>query len=70
MSLTDRNDANLPSRGFRRNRQRARLMGVGAGIADYFGLDLTLVRIAWVLATLLGFGSLVLVYLVIGLMAD
>ncbi len=70
MSTTDRNGGNLPSRGFRRNRQRARLMGVCAGIADYFGLDLTLVRIAWVLGTVLGFGSLVLIYLAIGLIAD
>jgi len=45
-------------------------MGVAAGIADWTGLDVTLVRIAWVLGTLLGFGSLILVYLAIGLIAD
>lgn len=55
---------------FRLNKQRGKLMGVCAGIADYFGLDVTLVRIAWVLATLVGVGSLVLVYLAIGLIAD
>jgi len=36
----------------------------------YFGFDVTLIRIAWVAGTLLGFGSLVLVYLLIALIAD
>lgn len=56
--------------GFRLNKARGKVMGVSAGIADYFGWDVTLVRIAWVLGTLLGFGSLILVYLAIGLIAD
>ena len=37
--------------------------GVCGGIAEYFGLDSTLVRIAWVLLTLLG-GAGILVYIV------
>jgi len=37
--------------------------GVCAGIAEYFGLDPTLVRITWVLLTLLG-GTGVLLYLI------
>ena len=45
-------------------------MGVSAGIADYFGIDVTFVRIAWVVGTLLGVGSLGLIYLAIGLIAD
>lgn len=57
-------------RGFRLNKQRGKLMGVSAGIADYFGIDVTLVRVAWVIGTLAGFGSLLLVYLAIGLIAD
>lgn len=61
---------NLPSREFRLDKSRGKVMGVCAGIADYFGVDVTLVRIAWVLGTLLGAGSLILVYLVIGLIAD
>ena len=59
-----------PSRGFRLNKQRGKIMGVCAGIADYFGLDVTLVRVAWVIGTLVGFGSLILIYLAIGLIAD
>lgn len=57
------------SRQFLLNKPQRKLMGVCAGIADYFGWDATLVRIAFVLATLLGFGSPVLIYLVIGLVA-
>ncbi|ARU15429.1 PspC domain-containing protein [Croceicoccus marinus] len=66
--LTNRND-NSP-RKFRLNKQRGKLMGVSAGMADYFGVDVMLVRIAWVLGTLLGFGSLILIYIAIGLIAD
>lgn len=56
--------------GFRLNKQRGKIMGVSAGIADYFGLDVTLVRVAWVAGTIFGFGSLLLIYLAIGLIAD
>jgi len=59
-----------PTRGFRLNKQRGKIMGVSAGIADYFDLDVTLVRVAWVIGTLVGFGSLILIYLAIGLIAD
>ena len=55
---------------FRLNKTNGKVLGVCAGIADYFNLDVTLVRIAWVLGTLLGFGSLVLVYIVIALVAN
>lgn len=55
---------------FRLDRQRGKLMGVCAGIADYFGIDVTLVRVGFVVGTLAGFGSLLLVYLAIGLIAD
>lgn len=39
------------------------LGGVCSGAADYLGLDVTLVRLLFVLGTILGLGSLVLVYL-------
>ena len=47
-----------------------KLMGVCSGIANYFDVDVTLVRIGWVLGTVLGFGSLILIYLAIGFIAD
>ncbi|MDR7102617.1 PspC domain-containing protein [Croceicoccus sp. BE223] len=54
---------------FRLDKQNAKLMGVCAGIADYFGVDVTLVRVLWVVGTLAGFGSLLLIYLLVGLIA-
>lgn len=58
------------SRGFRLDKVRGKLMGVCAGISNYFGVDVTLVRVAFALATLLGLGSALIVYLLIGLIAD
>jgi len=52
------------------DKRNGKLMGVCAGLANRFGWDVTLVRVAFVLATLLGFGSAILVYLVIGLIAN
>ncbi len=66
--LGNRNNG-APSR-FRLNKAQGKLMGVSAGMADYFGWDVTLVRAAWVIGTLVGFGSLILIYLAIGLIAD
>lgn len=40
------------------------LGGVCSGVADYLGLDVTLVRLLTVIGTVLGLGTLVLVYLV------
>jgi phage shock protein C len=58
------------NRHFRLNKERGKLMGVSAGMAEYFGWDVTLVRLAWVIGTLVGFGSLILIYVAIGLIAD
>lgn len=58
------------TRGFRLDKVNGKVMGVCSGIADYFNIDVTLVRVAFALGTLLGFGSAVLVYLLIGLIAD
>lgn len=68
MNAVDRNGG---AQGrFRLNKADGKIMGVSAGMADYFGWDVTLVRAAWVVGTLLGFGSLILIYLAIGLIAD
>jgi len=52
------------NRKLTRNTSNSVLGGVCSGIAQYLDLDPTVVRILTVLATVLGFGSLVLVYLV------
>lgn len=57
-------------RKFVLDKVNAKFMGVCAGIAHYFGIDATLVRIAFVLGTIFGFGSLIIVYLAIGMIAD
>ncbi len=57
------------SRQFLIRKSEGKIMGVCAGIADYFGIDTTLVRIAFVLAAVCGFGSPILIYLIIGLVA-
>jgi phage shock protein PspC (stress-responsive transcriptional regulator) len=45
-------------------------MGVCAGLANRFGGDPLAWRLAFVLGTVFGLGSLVVVYLAIGLLAD
>lgn len=55
---------------FRLDKTNAKFMGVCSGIARHFGWDATLVRLGFVIGTLVGFGSLILVYLAIGLIAD
>ena len=69
MSGLEKSKAPLGS-GFRLNKLDGKVMGVCSGIADYANVDVTLVRVGFVLGTLLGFGSLILVYLAIGLIAD
>jgi phage shock protein C len=52
-----------PKTRFYRDKTNGKLAGVCAGTADYFGIDVTLVRIGFILATLLtGWG--ILVYLI------
>jgi phage shock protein PspC (stress-responsive transcriptional regulator) len=55
---------------FMLDKANGRLMGVCAGIARHFGVDVTWVRVGFLVGTLIGFGSLILVYLAIGLIAD
>lgn len=57
-------------RPFRLNRSSGKIMGVSAGIADYTGMPLAFVRIAFVLGALFSFGTAALIYLAIGLIAD
>jgi phage shock protein C len=47
-----------------RRRDGRMLAGVCAGFADYFGLDVTLVRVIWAVVSVLTGGAGVLAYLV------
>ena len=63
--------AQPPSRTrFYRNKRAGKINGICAGIADYTGLDVTLVRIGLILAIVLGAGALLPVYFIAGWIAD
>ena len=60
-----------PSRTkFYLDKKNGKVMGVCAGIADYTGFDVTLVRIMMIAAILMGGGALIPVYFVAGWIAD
>ncbi len=52
------------ARRLTRNADDAMIGGVCAGVADYLGLDVTLVRVLAVLGAIFGLGSLVVAYVV------
>ena len=61
---------NSPSRTkFYLDKQNKKWLGVCAGISDYTGLDVTLVRIGFLLLTFLGSGTGLVAYLVTAWMA-
>ncbi|XMB66915.1 PspC domain-containing protein [Mycoplasmatota bacterium zrk1] len=49
-----------------RNRSEAKLAGVCAGFAEYFDIDVTLIRILWVVAVF-GAGTGILLYIIFAL---
>jgi phage shock protein C len=51
------------------NRRDAKLMGVAAGLADYTGIDPTVIRLAFIAAMLLTGPVMIFFYLVAGLLA-
>jgi len=52
------------------DKANGKLMGVCSGLANWSGMDANLLRIIFVLATIFGFGSAVIVYLAIALIVD
>lgn len=47
-----------------RSRDDKMIAGVCAGVADYFGVDVTLVRLVTVLGTVFGVGTFLVAYIV------
>lgn len=70
LKFRESDNAVRPATGFRLDRGNGKLMGVCSGIARYFGINATWVRLGFVAGALLGFGSFILIYLAIGLIAD
>ena len=60
---------NAPRTRFYLDKQNAKWKGVCAGIADYTGVDVTIVRMGFVITTLLGQGMPLLAYWIIAWMA-
>jgi phage shock protein C len=52
------------------DKQNAKWLGVCAGMAEYTGIDVSVIRIVTVLGTIFGSGTLLFVYLVIAWMAN
>lgn len=69
-NITNNPGGKPPRAGFHLDKTNGKIFGVCAGIADYFGIDAMLVRIGFVAGALLGFGSFILIYLAIALIAD
>ena len=69
MSALQNNRGGTPNE-FRLDKVNGKVMGVCAGLANRFGGDPLVWRLIFVLGTVFGFGSLVVVYLAIGLLAD
>ena len=59
-----------PSAPFRRDRDAGKVFGVCQGLANYLNVDPLILRAVFVIGTLVGFGSFVLIYLAIALLAD
>lgn len=48
-----------------KSKENAKISGVCSGIAEYFGVDPTLVRVAYLIFTFLGIGSPVILYIIL-----
>lgn len=69
-NLRSNTNGGPPANTFRLDRSRGKIMGVCAGIGNYFGIDTTMVRIAFFIGALISVGTFGLIYLAIGLIAD
>ncbi len=47
-----------------------KILGVCAGLANWSGIDATVVRLLFVITTLIGFGSPVLIYILMAMILD
>lgn len=56
--------------GFRLDRTDGKVFGVCAGLANWMNVNPLIVRLVFVAGTILGFGSFILIYLAIALLAD
>ena len=67
-SLDRRRGGSAPAR-FHLDRVDGKVFGVCAGLANYMDVDANVIRLVFVAGTIFGFGSFVLIYLAIALLA-
>lgn len=70
MSQLDRKPVGSTPKKFGLDRHNAKIGGVCSGIARYFGMDPLIVRLIFAIGAIAGFGSFILIYLGIWLVAD
>ena len=70
MSPLDHRRSGVPERSFRLDRSNGKVMGVCSGLANYMNVDPTIVRVIFVVGTVFGFGTFLVAYLAIALLAD
>jgi phage shock protein C len=54
---------------YRRSKSDRKIAGVCGGLAKYFGMDPTLVRVLWVVLTLVSFGAGLVGYILLWVLA-
>jgi len=69
ISSSERKNSSMKDK-LRLDKANGKLMGVCSGLANWSGMDVNVLRIIFVLATIFGFGSAILIYLAIGLIVD
>ncbi len=53
------------SKKLTRSQTNRKISGVCGGIAEYFNVDPTIIRIAFVIATIIGIGTPILIYIIL-----
>jgi phage shock protein PspC (stress-responsive transcriptional regulator) len=70
MNSLDRHSTNGQPAKLRLDRAPGKFLGVCQGLANYFNVDPLIVRAVFVIGTLVGFGSFILIYLLLALLVD
>ena len=52
------------------DKENKKILGVCAGLARWMGVDVNIVRLLFVITTLIGIGSPILIYIVLGLIIN
>ncbi|WP_340587042.1 PspC domain-containing protein [Erythrobacter alti] len=69
MSNISNRNGGPPANKFRLDRVDGKIGGVCGGIANYFAIDPLIVRLVFAIGAVAGFGSFILIYLAIWLLA-